>query len=162
MQNTTMQNYQKIIDAAPAKLAPDRIRKPKGQRKFVPTPEVLAAVEQLADTNLTKQMSAEAIGLSGPYFADLINKPGPMHDAWQRGKAIRAQRILEAAQRVEMGVIINATTPTKLFPGGIVAAQALFMDKIQGVDNGATEAGPTTETDEVIFRRVRPTAASAD
>ena len=157
----SMENKNQIIEAAPARLAPERLK--TTGKKFRPTPEVLAVLEQLADVSSTRQMAAEALSISAAFLSEQINTPGAMQAAWYRGKAIRAVRISQAAKAVERGIIVNAVTPTKIFPGGNVQAQALFLDKILGADNeNTTQTGQATQTDEVIFRRVRPTATSFD
>ena len=131
-----------------------------GRKAIAITPEVLARVESAGDSALTMTQAAALVGMSLTTLSRKLTEFAELNEAWLRGKAKRSARLLDAAKLIEAGLITNAITPIKGQPGGNIAAQAIFYDKVIGKEVVNAEADSQSEIREVIFRQTTPTRRS--
>lgn len=137
---------------------------------------LLAKLEKLGASGITSRWAAMALMMSEDTFARRRLDHAGFAAAWARGRARFSEMVAAAAPKVHKGLIINATTKTESAPGGNVAAQLGFIEKVlrkpdaeevQGqvsleeLGVGPQDSGPI-EIQEVRVRRIKRTGRIED
>lgn len=101
-----------------------------GRPAIAITKAVLKKLEKLGASGLNQRWAAQALGMSEDTFGLRRQDNPDFSAAWRRGRAAYAMMIASKAPAVIQGLLKNATTKTKGAPGGNVAAQLGFLEKV--------------------------------